>query len=149
MKLKIAAFTRNNKIFGIDYNLNETLEQNVANLMDPYTQENFLREDTVLSTWWYLHGDLQALIGFDRGIILNYGECLTSLKRVEYPDNKYFNVLFVEDGIYDVEVLGVSEPCIAYLWKDKNMLRGLVCLKRDIEGCKEAFEKYVTKPLIL
>lgn len=149
MKLKIAAFTRNNEIFGVDYNLNETLEQNVANLMDFYTRENFLKEDTVLSNWWYLHGDLQALIGFDRGIILNYGEIPTLYKRVEYPDHKYFNVLFIEDGIYDAEVLGVSEPCIAYLWKDKNMLRGLVCLKRDIEGCKEAFEKYVNKPLIL
>ena len=62
------------------------------------------------------------------------------------------------NGIIDVEIEGINEPCVGYFWTtyDKKIYwegkaydfweqRGLVCLKSDEEGCKDAKTRYDLK----
>lgn len=70
--------------------------------------------------WWYLHGKLENIVGYDKGCALSK----------------------IQPGENDVKVIGIEEPCIGFFWLDSmNRLRGLVCLKSDEEAVQEAREK--------
>ena len=75
---------------------------------------------------------------------------------------------FYYNGILDCNVIGIDESCIGYFWTvdEKELLvsafysketfkglywcqRGLICLKSDIEACKDAEEKYNTKKVYI
>lgn len=125
-----------------------------------------INKKEVDGSWWYLHGDLEDKISYDQGVAYNYvelglyketpdwsmirGNEVTELHSNELRKRMYFN------GIIDVEVFGINEPCVGYFWTvDKSDItnldgkkyphweqRGLVCLKSDKQGCEYALKKY-------
>lgn len=111
-------------------------------------------KDTIISDWWYLHGELETTIGYDKAKIINIKELPTITKNCYYNGNdKYFDVVCLKDGIYDVEVHGISKPCIGYFWitemEDIPKLRGLVCFKDDKEAVEYAKKKYEEKSVTI
>lgn len=70
-------------------------------------------------------------------------------------------------GIHEVRVVGVDEPCVAYLWEDNvgnrtpqkfydndiflmwEGFRGLIVLKSDTKAMADAEAKYKEKPFIM
>ena len=114
-------------------------------------------EDTPMSKkdnayMWYLHGELDSMLGFDKGVVVNCDE-LNILKPFNYEGRMTYNKMHIE-GEYECKVEGVNEPCIGFFYVDERgdnlwTQRGLVCLKSDEKGCKYAKEKMIEKSLIL
>ena len=129
-------------------------------------------EERDWNSWWYLHGELECLVGYDKATATNcksagytkptvpweeiHGSAVTKI-----TDQKPWWAMCV-DGIIPVEVEGISEPCVGFFWTaeyrkirwqddvyDKWEQRGLVCLKSDRTGCKYAFKKYKERSEIL
>ena len=126
------------------------------------------------NSWWYLHGKLEQVSSpenpYDKAVTLNLNE-FSEYTRLAFkwheirngvskePDPQFFQDMHI-NGIIDVEVYGVEEPCVGYFWtndrgtcinidKDGNTMefemweqRGLVCLKSDTEACEYAQQEY-------
>lgn len=123
------------------------------------------------NSWWFLHGELSARCGYDKGVMINLSEFPHYLKKslqfslmrgdktkVTCFKDKYMSHI---NGIIPVDVLGVDEDCIGYFWTTREITahaftengdqldfpywnqRGLCCLKSDIESCKDAYQKYL------
>lgn len=128
--------------------------ENPGDYMDDTTRKYYSEHQYIVSSWWYLHGDLESIVGYDKGVFCNLEEFPLLIKNCYFNGNKeYFDVVCLKDGIYDVEVIGIKEPCIGYFWISNHYdipeCRGLVCLKSDKEGCEYAFKKYNEKSIIL
>lgn len=120
-KLKILA----NQVDGSFYD-NETVYDNLS--------------ENVKSSghWWYLHGQLQEDVGYDKGYIENI--------KPEQLENRLGYLDIKLNGIYEVEIKGISKPCIGYFWVDSMKFgRGLVCYKDDTEAIEYAREQYEKK----
>ena len=98
--------------------------------------------------FWYLHGKLQELIGYDKATV-------TNLREGEFGnDSKEYGYMMCVDGIIPVEIEGILEPCLGYFWtikltEDYWIQRGLVCFESDLEGCKYAESEYNKKSNML
>lgn len=141
--LKIAAQHTDGSWYG-------TNEQELTKIMDEKTLSAEKDNNTIVSSWWYLHGDLQSAVGFDKGMFLNLGDFKTFEKKCYINGNEeYFDVICLEEGIYDVEIIGFDKPCVGYFWiTDKDdipMTRGLVCFKDDLDSVKDAETKFNKK----
>ena len=68
--LKIAAQHTDGSWYG-------TNEQELTEIMDEKTLAAEKDNKTIISSWWYLHGDLQSAVGFDKGMFLNLGDFKT------------------------------------------------------------------------
>lgn len=143
--LKIAAIKVNGTIY--------KYEGDIYELMDDLTEKCYSDTDYITSDWWYLHGELEKEVGYDTGIFLNLESFETIIEKCYFNGNKeYFNVVYLKDGIYDVEVLNIDKPCIGYFWiADDNVpkLRGLVAFKDDKEAIDYITKKYNEKSKIL
>lgn len=114
---------------------------------EDYTKkiENVPMEERDNAGFWYLHGKLEELLGFDKAIISNC-KTLGISKPFKYGDNLTTNKLYL-NGIYPCEVEGIEEPCVGYFWATDEvdgyrwMQRGLVCLKSDETACQYAEKK--------
>lgn len=119
------------------------------------------------NSWWYLHGELQDEVGFDKACILNAtaaGVTEDSIKWreiycgicTEYKDIPFKRMRF--NGIRKCNVIGVDEDCIGFFWTsnrppvkyDKGTFdfwdqRGLVVKRHDIPGMLFAYHKYLMK----
>lgn len=107
-------------------------------------------KDTIISGWWYLHGELEDKVGYDKGAFLNLEEDMVEIENCYFKGNdKYFNVVLLKDGIYDVEVIGFDRPCVGYFWIDRKYntpeCRGLICFKDDTSAVMYARQKYTEK----
>lgn len=88
---------------------------------------NFLYGD-----WWYLHGELSSLLGYDKASIINGSECKDLVRMIPKYSNlrRDFNSetlvgtveninlvpeLYIND-IIECKVYGISEKCIGYFW---------------------------------
>lgn len=124
------------------------------------------------NSWWYLHGKLQDVVGYDKAITTNCksaGYSRDTIDWSEINDNQVQEVLqdrirpvmYVND-IIPVEVEGFDEPCVGYFWTTDERLiywkgveypywkqRGLVCFKDDKEACEYAQKKYNERTRIL
>lgn len=110
-----------------------------------------------LSNWWYLHGELEEIVGYDKAMMLNIDE----LPHKTVPSMAFGKCTILEDGIYPVEIIGIDKPCVGYFWTiiEKDYLdpnrnsivqqRGLVCLKSDVEACKSAKRRYIARSAYL
>lgn len=108
------------------------------------TYDDIPPEEREYAGLWYLHGELENLVGYDKAIVTNLKEGGFSKTSSEFG-----NTMCV-DEIIPVEIEGISQPCIGYFWTTDNtgdswIQRGLVCLKSDTEGCKYAESKYNEK----
>lgn len=99
------------------------------------------------ANFWYLHGKLEELVGYDKAAVTNLREGGFG------KDSKEYGYMMCFDGIVPVEIEGIPDPCVGYFWitkyTDTWVQRGLVCLKSDLEGCEYAEHKYKEKPNFL
>jgi len=132
------------------------------------------KEDLEYGNEWYLHGELEKKIGFDRGFITNltsFGHCerylnkcylVNSIGRHETLDkNKVcFNRLKL-NGIVPVDVEGIRERCLGFFWTvDEERFdflydgrqnwtkwdqKGLIILESDIEAFDCCYSLYFSK----
>lgn len=113
---------------------------------------------------WYLHGELESFVQFDKAYVTN---CLSggfSKETINYAfisgdevkevsEYKPKHAMCV-DGVVDVEIEGIDKPCIGYFWTDDYRTvyyqekpyqvwrqRGLVCFADDEKGCEYAKQK--------
>lgn len=123
-------------------------------------------DETDNSPWWYLHGDLEEKIGYDKGIAINCREIGISFPTINWRGLRGSEVIEIDEsrpeinvmhftGVINVEIDGLDEPCVGFFWvtnerivqyKDKLYpmweQRGLVCLKSDKEAIEYAQEKF-------
>ena len=93
----------------------------------------------ILFNFFYLHGDLEQDLGYDKCEIMNFGD----LDIIYHPETyKDSTIITISDGIYDVKVVGIDKPCIGYFWNVNNQQRGLICYKTDFESCNYAMKKF-------
>lgn len=147
MKIKIVAETLWEKPYYYGISEEETKE-----IQDQIKERH--EKNIIYSSFWYLHGELEELVGYDKATILNMEEIPHITKNCYFNgDKEYFDVVCVKDGIYDVEILGIDKPCVAYFWiTDMDYIpnqRGLVCFKDNKEACEYALKKYNEKSQLL
>lgn len=124
------------------------------------------RDELDRNSGWYLHGELENLVGYDKAYTTNcktMGHSRQSLDwhvirgheaEVHDPDHPYRWGMYVND-IIPVQVQGVDEPCVGYFWTvDEPPItwhgqefplwcqRGLVCLESDTPARLYAGRKY-------
>lgn len=132
--------------------------------------ESVPKDELDFNNWWYLHGKLEDLVGYDKAYttncrsagyskqVINYA-CIKGGKVRELREDG--NLLRYEmhlNGIVPVKVKGVEERCIGYFWTtewgeaeyDGRLYeiwrqRGFVCLESDKEGREYALSKMRTK----
>lgn len=139
-KVKIAVFdvgvNSTNEYFGTTAGQHQ--------LIDRYTAYLLRQTNVRTGERWYIDGELEKLVGYDIGEILNFGEL--QLKKANPSDP----IAIYLDGIYEVEVIGIDSPCIGYFWIDnRDEQRGLVCLVSDIESRKRADEAMKKRSCVL
>lgn len=134
------------KLIAYDVAGNYLNVDNPDNYKDDFTKSLNNNDNVIISSWWYLHGKLEDEVGFDKAEFCNLGDFETITEQQYYNGNKKtFDVVFLKEGIYDVEVIGFDKPCVGYFWIDKSEgrgnLRGLVCFKDDINAIEYAKKK--------
>lgn len=142
------------------------------------TEEQYrkAKEDNELdfNSMWYLHGELESLVGYDKAWAINCKSAGYSLESINYScisggnvreladDNKLTRWEMHVNDIIPVKVKGVDEPCLGYFWTIEYspvyyegkayphwQQRGLVCLKSDMEGRVYAMKCYEKRNDIL
>ena len=124
------------------------------------------------NSWWYLHGDLQSFVGFDKATVtdcfsdgfsketINWAEIEDNTVIKVFSDNPRYEMYFT--GEIDVEIEGINKPCKGYFYVTnerkvsyKDALysiweqRGLVCFAEDTRACEYAKRKMNEKSRIL
>lgn len=150
--LKLIAFSVRRDLIGTDKKL-----------------ENIPAEERDNNSWWYLHGDLTDITGYDKATTINcksggfskdtinWSEITGDIVNSISEDIPTSQMCFT--GVVDVEIEGIKEHCIGYFWTVNHRTiywenkpyqyweqRGLVCLKSDTKGCEYAKKKYEEKP---
>jgi hypothetical protein len=101
---------------------------------------------------WYLHGELESIVGYDKGVMTNC-KTLGLKRRYKIPNEESRSKLHI-DGEYKCTVEGIDKPCTAFMYtygeyKDNWVQRGLVCLSDDADACNYARNMMEKKSLIL
>ena len=107
--LKITAYQKDGSLFRSHYNDADSIP----------TSEYFPGE-------WFLHGELQCLVGFDKGIATNCEELGIAANMPNFAEIKDSNVVSIFNrtpmrrmklnGVIPVEVEGIDRPCTGYFW---------------------------------
>lgn len=124
------------------------------------------------NSWWYLHGDLQSFVGYDKATVTNCKSGGFSKETIDWADIEGDQVMKIVsknprhemylNGEVDVEIEGISRPCKGYFYTTNErtvyykskpydfwMQRGLVCFADDKEACEYAKRKMSEKSRIL
>lgn len=134
------------------------MKQNILNIIPDNNQysddiDKVPSEERDNAHFWYLHGELEEIVGFDKGVITNC-KTLGISKPFKYnEDEGWTNKLYLK-GVVECQVKGINEPCVGYFYVtddlgDYWMQRGLVCLKSDKKGRLYAELKMKEKSIIL
>jgi hypothetical protein len=127
--------------------------------------EDINRDERDNNSWWYLHGELEDIVCFDKGTMVNCKTLGYSKPTVDWIS--IYNGVVEEvrsnnprwcahiNGIIKVKCIGIDEPCLGIFWttRDRDVewkgkmypcwsQRGLVCLASDIEGLQYAAAHY-------
>lgn len=123
------------------------------------------KDELDYNSWWYLHGELESIVGYDKAYTINCKSAGYSKETVNYScicgntvkelssDGRLTRWEMHVNGIIPVQVKGVDEPCVGYFWTIEHSdifyegisypywdQRGLVCLESDVVGRKYAEE---------
>lgn len=125
------------------------------------------------NSWWYLHGELEHLVQFDKATVTNCksgGFGMPTIYATEIYNNIVKSIMedhpivfkMCFDGIVDVEIEGIDRPCVGYFWTSNHRnvywngktyhkweQRGLVVFKDDVDANEYAMKKYKEKPFWL
>lgn len=122
--------------------------------------ERRMKENRLVWASFYLHGKLEEIIGYDLCVVVNESE----LDLEEYPvyhtsTRLVKHCLLKDEGRFEVEVKGINEKCVGYLWKEvsedeskpgvyhRASQRGYICLERDKESVEQAHQVYLERSL--
>lgn len=133
--------------------------------------EDIPEEELDHNSWWYLHGQLQSDVGFDKAVVINcmsggfaketihFEEIRGNQVVSVFDERPWFNMHF--EGEVDVEIEGIDKPCKGFFWiagekqvewkgrkYDYWNQRGLVCYADDEWACNDAKKKMIEKPLV-
>ena len=107
--LKITAYQKDGSLFRSHYNDADSIP----------TSEYFPGE-------WFLHGELQCFVGFDKGIATNCEELDIVAGMPNFAEIKNSKVVSIFNrktmyrmkfsGVIPVEVEGIDRPCTGYFW---------------------------------
>ena len=112
------------------------------------------------NSWWYLHGKIEKLVGYDKAYTTNCKSAGYSRETVNWScirgnnevselhdDGRLTRWEMYVNGIIPVRIKGVNELCVGYFWTiDYSPIiyenakyphwqqRGLVCLESDEEA---------------
>ena len=118
------------------------------------------------NSWWYLHGQLESDVHFDKATAVNcktagYSRetinwkeiCGDTVTKVEKNGSMCIHRMYI-NGEVPVEIEGIDKACVGFFWTEdcedvqwKNKKyphwnqRGLVCYADDTEACEYAREK--------
>lgn len=132
--------------------------------IDPSERDN--------NSWWYLHGELQNYVGFDKATVTNCNTGGFGKETIYWTDisgNKVISIASEDpqiqmyfNGEVDVEIEGIDKLCKGFFYvtnehkiyyKDQEYLyweqRGLVCFADDTKACEYAKKKMNQKSQIL
>ena len=93
-----------------------------------------------LFDFFYLHGELEQDLGYDKCEIMNLGDL--NVQYHKYENLEDTSAITIPDGIYDVKVVGIDKPCVGYFWSTNKQQHGLICYKTDFESCKHAINSF-------
>lgn len=121
------------------------------------------------NSWWYLHGKLEEMAGYDKATCINCREIGISFPTINWTGINGSEVIEIREdepeinrmhftGVIDVDINGLDEPCVGFFWvTDEKIVqykdrlyplwkqRGLVCLKSDKKAIEYAQKKWVEK----
>ena len=92
--------------------------------------------------FFYLHGELEQDLGYDKCEIMNLGDLDVQYHPLTDSDT---TIITIPDGIYDVKVVDIDKPCIGYFWNINNQQRGLICYKTDFEACENSMNSFIER----
>lgn len=125
----------------------------LEDLQDERTKKINESKEFIQANNWFFDGELETMLKYDKGVILNYGDFNLIVKRCWFNgNNRFFKVVSIPTGVYEVEVVGINEPCIGYFYvEDLTIpeLLGYVVLKRDTEAVNRAKEAFIKRQWIL
>jgi hypothetical protein len=151
------------------YNQNESLEEKAKALLKEVDNKELDH-----NSWWYLHGELDDLVGYDKGTFVNCkseGLSRQTVRWLEIRGNRCTEYKDIEryelyaNGIFDVFVEVLNIKARAYLWTTEERMiqytkpdgtidffphwvqRGLVVLPDDKEGNEDAVRAYMKKAI--
>ena len=128
-------------------------------------------QETDKSSWWYLHGELQEITGFDKATVTNVKSGGFSKETIDWTEIQGNQVKEVKkgipepvmciEGIVPVEIEGIPRECLGYFWLDDIRevfwqghpwtywkQRGVVVLKDNQEDNKYAERLLRERPKI-
>lgn len=131
------------------------------------------RDERDNNSWWYLHGQLEEDVHYDKATTtncksagysretINWNEILGTTVTVVSKESLTIHRMHI-DGEIPVEVEGISKPCTGFFWTNERddvtwngksyphwEQRGLVCYSDDTEACDYARKKMQEKSIIL
>lgn len=122
--------------------------------------EQRMKEGKYLWNSFYLHGELEEIIGYDLCVVVNESELdLEEYPVYHSPTRLVKHCLLKDEGKFEVEVKGINEKCIGYFWKSfaedeskpgvyyRASQRGYICLERDKEAVEQAHQVYLKRAL--
>lgn len=132
--------------------------------------ESVPKDELDFNNWWYLHGKLEDLIGYDKAYTTNCKSAGYSRQQINYScisgrkvrelreDGNLMRYEMHLDGIVPVKVKGVDERCVGYFWTKELteteyegkqytiwQQRGLICLESDKDGREYALSAFKEK----
>ena len=107
-----------------------------------------INDDTVITDGSYLDGQLDKDFGYDQYYFIDLPK--KYIKELRFADGGTAPVLCY-DGVANVIVKGVDEPCLGFYWHDdiERRQRGLIVKQSDTESVKNAKERMVKKASFL
>ena len=133
------------------------------------SEKEIPEEEMCHNSWWYLHGNLQDEVGYDKAITTNCKSAGYSRETIDWSEisgnivkkvrqDRTRPVMYV-NGEIPVKVEGFDKPCTGFFWteEERNIIwkgkeypywhqRGLVCFSDDEKACKYAKKLMVEKP---
>lgn len=111
----------------------------------PYYHEDYSKiekeaintNNFIYNNWWYLHGDLEDMLHYDKASAINAKGCSELVKMAPYVSGLGFSVkdefwkgtvdkiylvphLYI-NNIIECEVIGIKEECIGYFWTTEEL----------------------------
>jgi hypothetical protein len=127
--------------------------------------------ETDKSPWWYLHGELQEITGYDKAVVTNVKSGRFSKDTIDWIRIDGNQVKAVKSGIPEpvmcvsgivpVEIEGIPRECLGYFWVDdvRDVFweekpwnywkqRGVVVLKDNKDDVEYAEKLFKERPKI-
>lgn len=119
------------------------------------------------NSWWYLHGELESKVGYDKAVIINATAAKDTIETLRWFEIRGDRCVSYRDtplremyvnGIRKCNVIGVHGDCLGFFWTvrertveyDKGTFntweqRGLVVQRNDTRAVLQAYHSFLMK----